>query len=274
MPAPVLLGLLTEVSAAARRRGLLDQPGMASLFLRAYFGYKRWVEDTFHLIATARPALFRGGHILDIGANVGYTALVFARAADSDARVFAFEPDALNHRLMVRALARAGAIGRRVVPVRTAVGDHVGSVDLLTSERSGADHRVMTETLRNGNPTGLVTRVPMITVDAFTREHGITRELAFVKVDVQGYEPAVWAGMQQTLAESPRVALSLEYDPGVVRELGLAPLAMFEELARAGYRLETWHRRRGPRVVTPAELESSVAVGDYVDVLATPRRSS
>lgn len=274
MPAPKLLGPLTEISAAVRRRGLLDRPGMANLFLRAYFGYKRYVEDSFHLIATGRPELFRGGHILDIGANVGYTALVFARAADSDARVFAFEPDALNHRLMVRALARAGAIGRRVVPVQTAVGDHVGSVDLLTSERSGADHRVVTETLRKGDLPGFVTRVPMITVDAFAREHGITREVAFVKVDVQGYEPAVWAGMQETLAASPRAALSLEYDPGVVRELGLAPLTMFEELARKGYRLETWHRRRGPRVVTPETLESSIEVGGYVDVLATPRHSS
>jgi FkbM family methyltransferase len=272
MPASVVPSLLTEVSAAVRRYGLFDQPALASLFLRAYFAYKRYFEDPFHLIAAARPELFRGGHILDVGANVGYTALVFARAADPAAKVFAFEPDALNHRLLLRALAQAGATGRRVVPVATAVGDHVGSVDLLISERSGADHRVLTETLRPGNLTGLVARVPMVTVDAFAHKHGITHDVAFVKVDVQGYEPAVWDGMQETLARSPRAALALEYDPGVLRELGFAPLAMFEDLARAGYRLETWRRRQGPRVVTPAELKSAVDVGSYVDVLAIPQR--
>jgi FkbM family methyltransferase len=263
------LGLLTEVSAAVRRRGLLDRPAVAGIFLRAYYGYKRYLEDPFHSITTARPELFRGGHIVDIGANVGYTALVFARAADAAATVFAFEPDALNYRLLLRALSQAGPTGRRVVPVQKAVGDSVGQVELLISERSGADHRVVTRTLSDCDPRR-ITRVPMVSVDAFAHEHGITRDVAFVKIDVQGYEPAVFAGMQETLARSPHAALALEYDPAALRASGFAPLAMFEALASQGYRLETWRRRQGPRVVTPAELESAVDEGSYVDVLATP----
>jgi FkbM family methyltransferase len=272
MPPPAVYGnLLTAAYALVRRRGWLDQPVVSRLFLRAYFAYKRYLEDPFHEIAAARPGLFRGGHILDIGANVGYTALLFARAADPRARVYAFEPDALNYRLLLRALTWAGPVGQRVVPVPVAVGDRVGSVDLLVSERSGADHRVLTEALLARRPSGPRARVPLVTVDAFTREHRIADTVAFVKIDVQGYEPAVWTGMQETLARSRRAVLTLEYDPGILRELGFAPLVVFEDLVRAGYYLETWRRRQGPRAVTPAELETAIEVGSYVDVLATRR---
>jgi FkbM family methyltransferase len=184
--------------------------------------------------------------------------------------VFAFEPDSLNYRLLLRALASAGPAGQRVVAIQKAVGDRVGHADILLSERSGADHRILTETLRGGSLTGSVARVPMVTVDAFAREHGITCDVAFIKVDVQGYEPAVLEGMQETLARSPRAALALEYDPAVLRDSGFAPLAMFEALARQGYRLEIWHRRQAPRAVIPADLASLVTDGHYVDVLATP----
>ena len=46
--------------------------------------YKRLVEDPFAALVRARPELFTGGEIIDVGANVGYTAQVFARALSAE----------------------------------------------------------------------------------------------------------------------------------------------------------------------------------------------
>ena len=45
-----------------------------------YLLYKRYLEDPFAALAKIRPSLFRGGDILDTGANIAYTASLFARA--------------------------------------------------------------------------------------------------------------------------------------------------------------------------------------------------
>jgi FkbM family methyltransferase len=248
----------------------LERPGVGYAYVELYSLYKRLIEDPFHDLVIARPQLFRNGHVLDIGANVGYTTRVFARAADPGYRVYAFEPDPLNYRLLVRAVARRGAALARVVPVQAAVGDHVDTVELLLSETHGADHRILTDTLRESRPAGTRVTVPLITVDAFTRKEAISESIAFVKIDVQGYEPAVWAGMRETAARSPQAAIAVEYAPIHLRQLGFDPLALFCDLSDAGYRLEIWRRGRRPRPVRPFDLPLVVGADGYADVLAIP----
>jgi len=53
---------------------------------------KQWWE---HPITAYQkhPKLFNKGHILDIGARIGYNSLEFARALSPTYKVFAFDPD-------------------------------------------------------------------------------------------------------------------------------------------------------------------------------------
>jgi FkbM family methyltransferase len=57
-------------------------------------------------LARKHPELFRDGDILDIGANIGYTACIFAQAMESGARVFAFEPDRPSYKLLKEVVLR------------------------------------------------------------------------------------------------------------------------------------------------------------------------
>jgi len=82
--------------ALARKSGFLDTRLGESTLDHAYFAYKRFVEDPFAALATRHPELFRGGNILDVGANIGYTASVFARASSEGFQVYAFEPEEKN----------------------------------------------------------------------------------------------------------------------------------------------------------------------------------
>src|SRR5712692_982951 len=113
------ISLFTSAYAAARRTGFLDTPIGSRLFISAYFLYKKYLEDPFEGLIRRDPDLFRGGHILDVGANIGYCAALFSRALDPGYSVFAFEPEPFNASLL-RHVVRTRARGP-VVAVEAAV---------------------------------------------------------------------------------------------------------------------------------------------------------
>src|SRR5215467_10223178 len=90
------LSVFTSGYAMARRIGLLDTGLGQSVFTRAYFGYKRWIEDPFAGMIRRYSTLFHGGNILDVGANIGYCSVLFSRAMDPERKIFAFEPEPFN----------------------------------------------------------------------------------------------------------------------------------------------------------------------------------
>ena len=230
------LALLTGAYSRARKSGLLDTTAGRWLFTSSYNLYKRYLEDPFHALAHSHPELFRGGHVLDIGANIGYTATVFARAIDPPYRVYAFEPEEFNFSLLQHSI-RSQALAGRIIPVQSAVGSEDGSVELLLNEHHHADHRVLTGQFRESRNTSSAVSVPVTTIDTFVRENGPLHPIAFIKVDVQGYEFPVCLGMEQALAKNPSTVIVLEYTPSAMAELGFEPEEMLRWFQRRKYRI-------------------------------------
>src|SRR6266542_639672 len=206
-----------------RQLGLLSNPFVRRVFNRAYFAYKRQFEDPFHQLTMRQPQLFKGGHILDIGANIGYTATVFARAVDPGRHVYAFEPASENVRSLRATIAAAG-LEKTVIPVRAAVGDRIGEVELALNEFHPGDHRVQTGAPSLANRR-VSERVVLTTVDAAVEQWRIDR-VAFIKIDVQGYELRVCEGMTRTLETNPHAAVAVEYSPQALAEAGDRPSAL------------------------------------------------
>jgi FkbM family methyltransferase len=221
---------LLSAYETANRRGWLDSRVAEVVFQRGYFAYKRLVEDPFARLASSRPELFTGGEIIDVGANIGYTACLFARALAAPHRVHAFEPEERNFRWLEHAIERTG-VADRVVVHRAAVGAREGTIELWHNASHHADHRIATDTLRavRDEPTQ---SVPLTTVDAYVAGIGAP-PVAFVKIDVQGYEPEVLRGMRQTLAANRHCRVAVEIMPSALEELGFAPDAFLRELAEA-----------------------------------------
>ena len=96
------MSLFVHAYALARRARLLGRPWFDALFSRSYFVYKRLVEDPFHALLRSRPELLRGGHVVDVGANIGYHARLFARGLDPGWMVVAIEPEPRNFAMLER----------------------------------------------------------------------------------------------------------------------------------------------------------------------------
>jgi FkbM family methyltransferase len=260
------ISVLTGVYASVRKSGLLETRPGSSLFVFAYDLYKRYLEDPFHALAQRHPELFRGGHALDIGANIGYTSMVFARAIDPVYRVYSFEPEEFNFSLLSRR-ARSPEMHGRIVAFQSAIGAKDGTIELWRNEHHHADHRILTDRFReSGIPSNTVS-VPITRIDTFVLDNGPLRPIRFIKVDVQGYEFPVCQGMEQTLAGNHDAVIALEYSPDAMAELGFQPEEMLVWLTSRGYAAYTLSRDGRLKSGIPSDLSK---VG-YVDLIFSRR---
>ena len=66
----------------ANGSGFLNTGVGRGIFTFAYFQYKKHIEDPFDGFAKRYPHLFHGGHIVDVGANIGYCSTLFSSVLD------------------------------------------------------------------------------------------------------------------------------------------------------------------------------------------------
>lgn len=170
---------------------LIDATGLLSTtfgewaFRSAYTGYKRFIEAG-HLWPL-RPLVSPGTSVIDVGANLGFFTLEFARWVRDGGKVIAIEPEAVNYGRLCRAVAGAG-MTHLVDTVQAAAAETSGEVGLIVNRRHPGDHRI--------GDSGV--RVPAVTIDDLLAARGWPR-VSLVKIDVQGSESRVLAGADETL---------------------------------------------------------------------------
>jgi FkbM family methyltransferase len=256
--------LFSGAYSLARQRRLLERRWFRRVYSVAYAAYKRLAEDPFAALLRRAPELMRGGSVVDVGANIGYTARIFCAALEPGFRVYAFEPDPDSAGLLEENLSRE--IGRgRLLPVRSAVGSRSGTVTLLRSPSHPGDHRI--DTLGRAMPGAREPLlVPLVSLDEFF-EARPPEPLAFVKLDVQGYEIEVCRGMRRILERPAAPALAIEHAPDDAAALGFEADAAPSFLRGLGYSLRLL-RRDGALAPWPSpQALALLETRGYVDLL-------
>jgi FkbM family methyltransferase len=260
--------IFTRVYNLARSAGLFEIPLFKQLFLFSYFLYKRWYEDPFSALAKRSPELFTNGDILDIGANIGYTACVFAAARKPPAKIYAFEPDLASFATLGEIIRRKN-LGDAVEIFNMAVGSADGSLEFWHNVEHSADHRVVTEQFKTSRPAGeKITTVAVTSVDNFVAARDL-QHISFIKIDVQGYELAVCEGMRKTIERFPEMCIAFEYAPDGMRELGFEPPALLDFFRSAGYQLYILTRADTEIASDNQAIEVAVKRTGYVDLLCS-----
>jgi FkbM family methyltransferase len=231
---------LLRAYSLVRRSGVLRTAVGRRLFKSAYFLYKRYIEDDLQDLLQAFPDLVGDGNVLDIGANIGYTATVLARAIKPHRKVFAFEPEPFNFRILQQTALQREFRGK-IIPEQCAVGAENGTIALWINLRHHADHRVITNQFRAEHPGLVGVSAPLISIDRFLENR--PGQVSFVKIDVQGYELAVCQGMQNTLRQNPDIAIFLEFMPSAMSELGFNPSHLIDLLVECNFEIYVVHPR-------------------------------
>lgn len=169
-----------------------------------------------------------GMTVLDVGANIGYFTLLFARLVGADGRVFAFEPEPHNFDLLQRNIRRNGYAN--VTAVAKALSRASGTQQLYMSQDNLGDHR-----LAHGDTGRPSIDVPVVTLDDFFADHG-TR-VDFIKLDIQGAEPGALQGARRLIAANAPLSLISEFWPAGIRAFGDDPQEYLRTLRALGFRI-------------------------------------
>ncbi len=238
--------------------------------MSSYFLYKRLWEDPFWGLIHRRPELFGNGDVLDIGANIGYTACLFAQAVGPESRVYSFEPDEATFQLLKEIIQRKN-LSEKIIATKAAVGSADGSIEFWHNEKHSGDHRVVTNRVKNAHADpSQISTVPVISVDTFVEERNLQR-ISFVKIDVQGYELAVCEGMKQTLVNFPDLCVCCEYSPESLVELGFDPVELLNFFRANGYQLYVLTRSSIMLALDNAMIQKVADEAGYVDLLCSRR---
>jgi FkbM family methyltransferase len=264
------IDLFTGAYSLARRAKLLQIGWFRNAFVASYFLYKRLYEDPFWVLAQQKPELFANGDVLDVGANIGYTAWVFARTLKPASKVYAFEPDRYSYGLLGEVIRRKNLAGT-IEALNIALGSSDGYVEFWHNEEHSADHRVATEQFRSSRPDAKeFSKVPITSVDAFVRTRNL-QKISFIKIDVQGYELAVCEGMKDTLERFPEVFVCFEYSPEAMVELGFDPGKLLDFFRTKGYQLHVLTRGAIRLANDRAAIQPMLDRAGYVDLLCSKR---
>lgn len=245
--------------AAVKLFGLMAALGLQRfgpfnrLFLAAYGFYKRHVEAG--PIDRLQEFVPPGSLVIDVGANVGFFSLRFAKWVGVNGRVIAIEPEERNCANLASAIEREGVAHR--VDVRKAVAAAApGQMRLEINPLHPADHKLS----RDG--TGVV--VEAVTVDGLVQESGFVPSL--IKIDVQGAEMLVLEGASSVL-KTTHPALFVELHEEGLNRFGTSCEAILAHLTAGGYQAYLLQRKGSHRRVDAEQVRAEVARLGYVDVL-------
>jgi FkbM family methyltransferase len=200
-----------------------------------------------------------GGVCVDVGANVGLHTVAMSRLVGPGGRVFAFEPDPHNFRLLETNLGLNGA--QNVTTRQCAIGDADGVCRLARNPRNFADCRVTADL-----PTWRAHEVPMTTLDAALPDLA-PGSIRFLKLDVQGSECRVLRGMRRILARHPDLVMVVEVFPDGLRQAGASARELIELLTDSGFSGWEFTRDRVQPMAAPWVYD--LMTGGTIDVVVS-----
>jgi FkbM family methyltransferase len=227
-------GLVETVVAAGPLAGahlLLDLQSEKDLWLGTY------EPDLLAAIeALARPGIIA----YDVGANIGYTAILLARCVGSQGKVIAFEPLPANLERLRANLARNG-LETRVTVAPFAVGREARSTAFLVHTSGGMGKMEGSAGRAAAYPDRIT--VEAIDLDSYVYDRGCPAP-SLIKMDIEGGEVLALPGMRGLLRRQRPTLLIEVHGPEAL-------LAARQALDEARYRL---HRvARGFPPLPPAE---------------------
>jgi len=216
----------------------------SNLRVRAAHGLYRvatrlhWAEpELVGLSAVVR----HGDEVIDVGAALGMYTVPLADLVGRTGRVWSFEPQPRGM-LTVRLLRIITGPHRGRVS-RTTMGPAAGESTIVVPFRNGFPifgHGHVAGRADDDNGRQYRTTAPMTTIDAWCAEKGIA-PVSFIKVDVEGFEPAVIEGAVATI-DRDRPSLLLEIEDRHLARYGRTATDFVDEIHTRwpDYRMYTW----------------------------------
>lgn len=204
---------------------------------------------------------------VDLGANIGFYTVLAAAAVRPSGRVIAFEPTP----------ATAAVLRQNILD-----NDLAGNVTLVESAVSSKPGRAKLAIFPSAQGNSLAVAsdedlktidVEVTSLDAYFEVAGWPR-IDLIKMDVEGQELAVFAGMHALAARHRDVRVIFEYHRGQLKRSGVRGVDLIEAARAAGFDTFEVLFRTPQRLDLPAELPALERLAARANVNIMAWRSS
>jgi len=145
----------------------------------------------------------KGMKCIEIGANLGYYALLESKLVGKNGLVICFEPSPINFEYLKNNCSLNDAVNVKVY--NYAVGDENKTINFLVTEASNLCRVVE----KYNSSEGKIVKIPLITMDSFISKNSL-ESIDFVRMDIEGYEFNVYKGMKNLINKfKPDFAIEL-----------------------------------------------------------------
>lgn len=160
------------------------------LFLFSLYRIKtiKHYEPGFNKFLNIIPA---DGIILDVGANIGITAVPLAKKF-RNAEIYAFEPIEANYSTLTRIIKLFKL--KNISALKTAVGSNSAIVQMVMPIVEGVKKQGLSR-VHNGNTSGTIENVQIIPISSIPFKDKVVA----IKMDVEGHELEILRGAERLL---------------------------------------------------------------------------
>ena len=188
-----------------------------------------------------------GETVFDLGANCGLSVYYLSQAVGPAGKVYAFEPDPVNHDVMLRNIARHGLTN--VVPLRKAIAGGTATLEFFSEGTIGSTLARQS----NRGTTGKIITVEAVSLADACETYGTP---TFIKMDIEGAEIEVIAASRDFLLKN---AIQFAIDTNHWKDGQLTCHRVESLFAECGYEVltasdsgfaTTWARKSGAESVS------------------------
>jgi FkbM family methyltransferase len=170
-------------------------------------GYMLGWQHEVDVVRVFRTFLTQRSVVLDIGANFGLYTALSASIVKSHGRLYAFEGNPRIFESLQRTIAANDLyLNPNIVAANVLVSSECGRGVLHYSANLPSGGTMSDIQLSGGKQNAV--EVDMTTIDDFLPPD---LPVDLVKIDVEGHEPMVMRGMEQTIARSPNIRIVTEF---------------------------------------------------------------
>jgi len=197
------------------------------LYKPLYTSFKN-KQDAFE-IKLLEQHVQQGDVVLDIGANIGYYALLLSDLVGNKGRVHCFEPDKKNYDYLQNSTSSKG----NVTINNKAAGPKTEILKIYTSKNLNVDHRTY-----KPDDYDQEIEIEAVSMDDYLfnnlKEEG--GRVDFIKMDIQGFEMQAIQGMQKLLKKNKDVKIISEFWPYGLKKAGSSVTEYFKFLTENGFK--------------------------------------
>ena len=172
-----------------------------------------------------RKHLQKGQNVWDVGANIGYFSLEFARSVGPEGKVLSFEPHPEIFRVLQRNIKRNKY--KNIKPFNQACGSEPGQTKLFFSTENEGNHKIVENS--NSNNFALT---EVVTLSSFLNEYSPS----LIKMDIEGAELLALQGLGQENLKNLAIDFVIEYHPYEMSFFDIEGVQVLDFFMSSGYK--------------------------------------